>query len=194
MEPRCGPTTSGIPLPDLWDSSLNSSLLCRTCLWRLFTSSAQWDLWALYGLSLSLVRKFSPGRESGRKLVYLLCFPSFWDCGIVVLLFQDCSLVQCLKIVDAFILFPFKGIMMGWMCGTSPLPLTLSRPEVEVMGFILWSWNLAYSDSCMDSMTNIRKFPGGPVVGTLCFHCWGPGSIPGQGTKISKAWWGLKMC
>lgn len=31
----------------------------------------------------------------------------------MVLLFQDCSLVQCLKIVDAFILFPFKGIYDG---------------------------------------------------------------------------------
>ena len=30
------------------------------------------------------------------------------------------------------------------------------------------------------------EFPGGPVVRTLCFHCWGPGSIPGQGTKIPQ--------
>lgn len=29
-----------------------------------------------------------------------------------------------------------------------------------------------------------RVFPGGPVVKTLCFHCRGTGSIPGQGTKI----------
>ena len=26
------------------------------------------------------------------------------------------------------------------------------------------------------------EFPGGPVVRTWCFHCHGPGSIPGQGT------------
>ena len=26
--------------------------------------------------------------------------------------------------------------------------------------------------------------PGGPVVKTLCFHCRGLGSIPGQGTKL----------
>ena len=32
-----------------------------------------------------------------------------------------------------------------------------------------------------------REFPGGPVVRTQCFHCRGPGSIPGQGTKIPKA-------
>ena len=28
------------------------------------------------------------------------------------------------------------------------------------------------------------EFPGGPVVRTWNFHCWGPGSIPGPGTKI----------
>ena len=28
------------------------------------------------------------------------------------------------------------------------------------------------------------EFPGGPVVRTRLFHCWGPGSIPGQGTKM----------
>ena len=26
---------------------------------------------------------------------------------------------------------------------------------------------------------NLRKdFPGGPVIRTLCFHCWGCGSVP----------------
>ena len=34
----------------------------------------------------------------------------------------------------------------------------------------------------------VRKdFPGGPVVRTLWSHCWGPGSIPGQRTKIPQA-------
>ena len=28
------------------------------------------------------------------------------------------------------------------------------------------------------------EFPGGPVVGTVGFHCWGLGSIPGQGTEL----------
>ena len=32
-----------------------------------------------------------------------------------------------------------------------------------------------------------REFPGIPVVRTRCFHCWGPGSIPGGGTKIPQA-------
>ena len=31
------------------------------------------------------------------------------------------------------------------------------------------------------------EFPGGPGVGTWCFHCGGPGSIPGEGTKILQA-------
>ena len=28
------------------------------------------------------------------------------------------------------------------------------------------------------------EFPGGPVIRTPCFLAKGPGSIPGQGTKI----------
>ena len=45
---------------------------------------------------------------------------------------------------------------------------------------------------CNDGCTtpNIPKltgeFPGGPVVRTWRFHCPGPSSIPGQGTKIQK--------
>ena len=31
------------------------------------------------------------------------------------------------------------------------------------------------------------ELPGGPVVRTQCFHCWGPGKIPGWGTKILQA-------
>ena len=38
-----------------------------------------------------------------------------------------------------------------------------------------------------------REFPGGPVVRTRCFHCCGPGSTPGQRTKITQAtWYGQK--
>ena len=35
-----------------------------------------------------------------------------------------------------------------------------------------------------------REFPGGPVVRTWHFHCCGPGSTLGQGTKIP--WCGKK--
>ena len=33
------------------------------------------------------------------------------------------------------------------------------------------------------------EFLGHPVVRTPHFHYWGPGFIPGQGTKIQKAAW-----
>ena len=35
--------------------------------------------------------------------------------------------------------------------------------------------------------TDSREFPGSPVVRTLHFHCEGPGSIPGRGTKILQS-------
>ena len=38
-------------------------------------------------------------------------------------------------------------------------------------------------------ITLLGEFPGGPVVRTWHFHCWGPGSIPGWGTKIQQAVW-----
>ena len=38
-----------------------------------------------------------------------------------------------------------------------------------------------------NSKKNLREFPGGPVLRTPHFHCQGPGSIPGQGTKIPQA-------
>ena len=33
------------------------------------------------------------------------------------------------------------------------------------------------------------EFPGGPVVRTWCFHCWGLGLISGQGNKIPQTAW-----
>ena len=38
-------------------------------------------------------------------------------------------------------------------------------------------------------MKQLWEFPGGPVVRTRRFHCRGPGSIPGWGTKILQAPW-----
>ena len=35
----------------------------------------------------------------------------------------------------------------------------------------------------------LGEFPGDPVVRTQRSHCWGPGSIPGRGTKIPQAAW-----
>ena len=36
-----------------------------------------------------------------------------------------------------------------------------------------------------------REFPGGPELRIWCFHFWGTGLIPGQGTKILQA---LQCC
>ena len=36
-----------------------------------------------------------------------------------------------------------------------------------------------------------REFPGGPELRIWCFHFWGVGLIPGQGTKILQA---LQCC
>ena len=38
-----------------------------------------------------------------------------------------------------------------------------------------------------------QDFPGGPVFMTLCSQCRGTGSIPGRGTKISRAARGQKI-
>ena len=46
---------------------------------------------------------------------------------------------------------------------------------------------------CIIPQQNFKKkktwgeVPGGPVVRTWCFHCWGPGPIPRRGTKIPQA-------
>ena len=34
-----------------------------------------------------------------------------------------------------------------------------------------------------------RDFPGGLVVRILGFHCYGPVSVPGQGTELLQATW-----
>ena len=33
----------------------------------------------------------------------------------------------------------------------------------------------------------LREFPGGLVIRIWCFHCHGPGLIPGQGTETLQA-------
>ena len=38
-----------------------------------------------------------------------------------------------------------------------------------------------------NSLLKIWEFPGSLVVRTWCFHCRGPGSIPGRGTEIPQA-------
>ena len=42
-------------------------------------------------------------------------------------------------------------------------------------------------EASMWKTKQFREFSGSAVVRTLCFHCRGTGSIPGQGTKILHA-------
>ena len=45
-------------------------------------------------------------------------------------------------------------------------------------------------EMCQLRSNNHWDFPGGPVVGTLFFHCRGTGSIPGWETRIlQRAAW-----
>ena len=50
-------------------------------------------------------------------------------------------------------------------------------------------WKVCYRGSTADLRKQKREFPGGPVVRTPCFHCWGPGFNPWSGTKIPQAAW-----
>ena len=50
--------------------------------------------------------------------------------------------------------------------------------------------HLKLTQHCKSTILQFKKkkkgeFPSGLVVMTWCFHCCGPGSIPGLGTKIS---------
>ena len=40
-----------------------------------------------------------------------------------------------------------------------------------------------------DRRVGVGEFPGALVVRTWHFYCWGPGSVPGQGTKILQVMW-----
>ena len=45
------------------------------------------------------------------------------------------------------------------------------------------------SDKSEFKLEQAGEVPGGPVVRTWCFHCQGPDSIPGRGSKIPQAAW-----
>ena len=51
----------------------------------------------------------------------------------------------------------------------------------------LWWYILFYVYfSIIQRIFKEREFPDGPVFRIWHFQCWGPGSIPGQGTKIPQ--------
>ena len=65
---------------------------------------------------------------------------------------------------------------------------------IQYLSFCVWliSLSMCFQRSSMlwpISRLHSCEFPGGPVVRILCFHCWGPGSISGKGTKILQAKW-----
>ena len=47
-------------------------------------------------------------------------------------------------------------------------------------------WNVEREDTDKESRGEKKEFPGSPEVKYEHFHCRGPGSIPGQGTKIPQ--------
>lgn len=57
-------------------------------------------------------------------LVYLVCFPSVRDYGFIVLLVLP--VVQCLEIVDAFILF-VVNLQCGWIVWDKPVTSYIVR-------------------------------------------------------------------
>ena len=58
-----------------------------------------------------------------------------------------------------------------------------------VSRFTLGFKNISVKTYSFRNFLKKREFPGGPVVRTLHFHCWGPRSIPGRGTKILQVAW-----
>ena len=82
-------------------------------------------------------------------------------------------------------------------CGLSTLlEKALGQPCCEVMGASGPGQNLVMSlllpcawPCTLKKLYKLKKreFPGGPVVRTPYFQYWGPGLIPGQGTRILQA-------
>ena len=67
-------------------------------------------------------------------------------------------------------------------CGDS-LCITQRKFSVERVEKRVWVFMLGWQGGVINVFW---EFPGGPVVRTLGFHCYGPGSIPGQGTETSQ--------
>ena len=60
-------------------------------------------------------------------------------------------------------------------------------PRCELLGLNEIFWISSGVSTLLFKKVISWKFPDGPVVRTLCFHCRDPGSIPGWGTKILQA-------
>ena len=82
-----------------------------------------------------------------------------------------------------------------WTITWHPPGLTASPPHCPTARTL---WSTQMTDSATRKPRNFlcvsvlfkdlpRNSPDGPVVRTRCFHCRGPSSIPGRGTKIPQA-------
>ena len=81
--------------------------------------------------------------------------------------------VMCFFSLPAFkIFFLFFNILLWWYWVWS---LWVYLELIEFLGCVKFFFYQIWE---------ILEFPGGPVFRTLWFHCWGPGLILGQGTKI----------
>ena len=68
-------------------------------------------------------------------------------------------------------LFNRWWVQIKWSVGVLPAP-----PGCDFYGISYWNRGVEFKRH--------GKFPGGPVVKSLCSYCHEPGSIPGRGTKI----------
>ena len=88
----------------------------------------------------------------------------------------------------SFIVYTFGAIEFVFKVEKSSLGLLLGikgsfiyKPlSFSPASSIYWVWG---------QKGRLREFPSGLVVRILGFHCCGPGSIPGRGTKILQALW-----
>lgn len=56
----------------------------------------------------------------------------------------------------------------------------------EIISVTLSIFSFAEETWLQTFRTVFREFPGCPVIRIWCFHCWGPSSMPGQGTEIPQ--------
>lgn len=52
---------------------------------------------------------------------------------------------------------------------------------------LLWAVGYTFTVRTLTCHLRMRAFPGDPVVTIWYFHCRGPFSVPGQGTKVPQA-------
>ena len=100
------------------------------------------------------------------------------------------------------LLFSPHGLCLMWVCGTHSRGLDHGGAggglpsfnkylsgAYQRKSFRLPKSFLIVSSSSLQNQVNIWELPGSPMIRTQRFHCKGPGSIPGWGTKILQTVW-----